>query len=104
MQLDETAALLSASVGAPQIMGFNYKLAGFPDVHSFWASMKESESNQLLAFVNFIKNSGLTDEFRKISNVHKDCAPFAEGYNGSGYAANEYHINIAKAHKKWSTQ
>lgn len=39
MQLDRHAALLSASVGGAQIMGFNHKLAGFDTVEAFWDAM-----------------------------------------------------------------
>lgn len=101
MQLDRTAALRSASVGGAQIMGFNHKLAGFATVEAFWSAMKTSERAHLDAFAAFIRNAGLVDELRRISTVHADCAPFAAGYNGSGYAANQYHVKIARAYKKW---
>lgn len=104
MLLDRTAALRSASVGRYQIMGFNHELAGFDDVEAFWDAMMESERRHLEAFVAFIQAAGLTKALRQISNVHADCVPFARGYNGSGYAANNYHVKIAKAHKKWSGQ
>lgn len=104
MKLDRNAALQSASYGGPQIMGFNHKLAGFATVEAFVDAMKTSERAHLEAFVNFIINSGLGDELRRVSNVHADCAPFAKGYNGSGYAKNAYHVKIAKAHDKRSAQ
>lgn len=102
MALDAKAALRSASVGRYQIMGFNHTLAGFDTVEAFWAAMKQSERRHLEAFVAFIKASGLVDELRAISNVHAANVPFARSYNGPGYAANEYHIKIARAHKRWS--
>lgn len=102
MSLDRTAALRSASVGAPQIMGFNHKLAGFNTVEAFWDAMKESEANQLKAFVAFLINSKLADELRACSTDPKSCRPFAKGYNGSGFEANNYHGKIAAAIKKWS--
>lgn len=102
MKLDRTAALKSASYGRYQIMGFNHKLAGFATVEAYVDAMKKSERAHLEAFVSFIQNSGLADELRRVSNVHADCIPFASGYNGSGYAANEYHVKIARAHKKYS--
>lgn len=104
MDLDRNAALLSASVGAPQIMGFNFRKAGCSDVESFWAFMKVSERNHLLAFCNFIENEGLCEELRMISNDAITCRSFAAGYNGSGYLKNEYDLKIAKAHKKWSAK
>lgn len=102
MQLDRNAALRSASVGRYQIMGFNHKLAGYDTVEAYWEAMKQSEALHLDAFVSYIVNAHLGDELRKISNVHADCIPFARAYNGPGYAANQYHIKIAKAHKKWT--
>lgn len=102
MQLDRTAALKSASVGRYQIMGFNHRLAGFISVETFWEAMKKSEAEHLAAFVSFILNAKLGDALRQVSNRHADCIPFARGYNGSGYAKNNYHVKIAKAHKKWS--
>lgn len=102
MRLDREAALKATSWGGAQIMGFNHKLAGFSTVDSFVAAMKTSERAHLDAFCNFIASAGLLHELRKISNVHADCAPFARGYNGLGYAANNYHVKIARAHDKWS--
>lgn len=102
MLLDRTAALKSASVGRYQIMGFNHAAAGFQTVEGFWDAMKTSERAQLEAFVSFIISQGLGDALRQISNVHADCVPFARGYNGKGYAANSYHVKLARAHKKWS--
>ncbi|PXW67901.1 uncharacterized protein DUF3380 [Blastomonas natatoria] len=102
MQLDRRAALRSASVGGAQIMGFNHQLAGFDTVEAFWDAMKTSERAHLAAFVSFIRNRGLVSALRAISNRPADCIAFAKGYNGSGFAANEYHIKIAGAHAKWS--
>lgn len=102
MGLDRAAALRSASWGAPQIMGFNHKLAGFDTVEAFVAAMKSGARAHLLAFVAFVKNSGLADELRRVSNNPADCAPFARGYNGSGFAVNAYDVKIAAAHKKHS--
>lgn len=102
MQLDRDAALSSASAGRYQIMGYNHALAGFSSVGAYWEAMKQSEAAQLAAFVTYVKAAKLDDELRKISNVHADCVPFAKGYNGAGYAKNNYHVKIAKAHKKWS--
>ncbi|VXC63856.1 conserved hypothetical protein [Sphingomonas sp. AX6] len=102
MQLDRRAALMSASVGRYQIMGFNHRLAGFATVEAYWDAMMDSERAHLDAFVAFISNAKLVNALRQISNVHAANIPFARGYNGTGYAKNQYHVKIAKAHKKWS--
>lgn len=103
MALDRSAALRSASWGGPQIMGFNHKLAGYDTVEAFVDAMKSGSRAQLMAFVSFVKGKGLTAALRAVSNVHADCEAFALGYNGKGFALNEYHIKIARAHKKWSS-
>jgi hypothetical protein len=102
MQLDRDAALRSASVGGAQIMGFNHKLAGFDTVEAFWDAMKVSERAHLDAFAAFINNKGLRGALRQISNMDAACIAFASGYNGTGYAANQYHIKIARAYAKWA--
>ena len=100
MKLDAHAALMSASVGRYQIMGFNFKAAGFATVEAFWAAMKTSERAHLEAFVTFIINSSLSDELRAISATPADCEPFARLYNGTGQVK-AYGSKIAAAFKKW---
>lgn len=102
MQLDRQAALLSASVGGAQIMGFNHKLAGFDTVEAFWDAMKESEAAHLKAFASFIRNRGLVSALKAISSVASACIAFAKAYNGVGYAKNNYHVKIGKAHSKYA--
>lgn len=102
MALDRPAALRSASWGAAQIMGFNHKLAGFDTVDAFVAAMKTGSRAHLMAFVAFVQNSGLVAALRQITTYHASAVPFARGYNGTGYAKNEYHIKIARAFAKWS--
>ncbi len=101
MQLDRRAALRSASVGGAQIMGFNHSAAGFDTVEAFWDAMKVSERAHLDAFVAFITHKRLGAALRAVSNVPAACVAFASGYNGPGYAANNYHVKIAQAHAKW---
>lgn len=100
--LDRPAALMSASAGRYQILGENYRLAGFADVESFWAAMQDSERRHLEAFVAFVKNSGLVDELRQVSAVPSQCLPFALGYNGPAAEQNRYPEKIAVAFQKWS--
>lgn len=102
MALDRHAALLSASVGGAQIMGFNHAAAGFETVEAFWEAMKVSEVAHLKAFASFIAAKRLVSALKAISNTPADCIAFAKGYNGSGYAANNYHVKIAAAHAKFA--
>ncbi|MNR63560.1 hypothetical protein D3C85_1859090 [compost metagenome] len=57
-----------------------------------------------MAFVAFVKASGLTAALRQITTYHASAEPFARGYNGPGYKANEYHVKIARAFAKWSAK
>lgn len=102
MALDRPAALLSASVGGGQIMGFNHKAAGFDTVEAYWEAMKVSELAHLKAFASFITSKQLVTALKAISNSDEDCIPFANGYNGTRYAENNYHKKIAKAHAKYA--
>jgi hypothetical protein len=93
--IDRTAALMSASWGRFQIMGFNYAACGFRSLDAFVTAMKESEGRQLQAFVEYVVSSGLGDELR-------DCRwkDFARLYNGPAYAANHYDTKLADAYTK----
>jgi hypothetical protein len=95
--LDRGAALQSASWGLFQIMGANYKACGFASVEDFVAAMERSEGDQLKAFVNFIRSNKLDDFLR-----NRDWASFAKGYNGPGYAKNQYDKKLAAAYGKFS--
>jgi hypothetical protein len=97
--LNEEAALKSTSWGLGQVMGFNYKVAGYPDVLSFVKDMHVSEGKQLMAMMNFIKNNGLDKPLRK-----HDWAAFAYGYNGPGYRKNKYDTKLAEAYRHFSSQ
>lgn len=92
--LDERAALMSASWGRFQIMGFNHGACGFASVEDFVQAMAESEARQLDAFVAFIESRHLADELRD-----KRWADFARLYNGPGYAANRYDQKMATAYR-----
>jgi N-acetylmuramidase len=53
--LDQEAAMLSASWGKFQIMGFNFKAAGFNSVLDFVKAMFTNEGAHLAAFSRFIR-------------------------------------------------
>lgn len=95
--LDRDAALQSASWGRFQIMGFNYKSAGFNTLQEFINAMYKSEDEHLNAFVNFIKSQGLS----KYLIAHK-WVDFAKGYNGPSYAKNSYDTKLAEAYRKYA--
>lgn len=97
-KLDPQAAMQSASWGRFQIMGFNYKAAGFHDVQSFVNAMKHSEGDQLKAFASFIESNPAMHHALQ----RHDWAAFARAYNGPGYAQNDYDTKIAAAYRRFS--
>lgn len=92
-------ALMSASWGRFQIMGFNHKLAGHSELQPFINAMYKGERQQLEAFVAFIKNTGLV---RYLNS--KDWAGFALRYNGKGYAKNQYDVKLRDAYNHFKRQ
>lgn len=92
--LDRDAALRSASWGAFQIMGDNYRLCGFQNAEDFVAAMVSGEPAQLDAFVAFVKKNHLDDEL-----IRTDWAGFARGYNGPAYRANKYDEKLEAAYR-----
>ena len=87
------AAMESTSIGLPQIMGFHWKSLGFSSVGEFWDYMKESEDNQVLAMVKFIKLN------KKMYNalITSDWNTFAYYYNGAQYKKFNYAERLKRA-------
>jgi hypothetical protein len=96
-KLDRTAALMSASWGAGQIMGYNHKAAGFDDVEDMVAAMQASEDAQLSAVAAFVHAEKLTPLLKA-----RDWASFARRYNGPAYARNKYDVRLAGAYKQYA--
>lgn len=97
MDIDETAALKSASWGLGQVLGENHIAAGFNAPQAMVKAMMEDEETHLEASVNFIIYNRLDDELRD-----HDWSAFARGYNGPGYKKNGYHTKLADAYAKWA--
>jgi hypothetical protein len=95
IKLDRKAALMSASYGRYQIMGFNSALCGYKDVEAFYTDMQGDETMHLEAFVNYVEHAGLKDKL-----IARDWAAFAKGYNGPDYAKNQYDVKLAAAYAK----
>jgi hypothetical protein len=96
INIDETAALKSASWGLGQILGENYKAAGYATPQEMVKACVDDEENHLAMMVRFIKANRLDDDLRR-----HDWAGFARGYNGAQYAKNNYDGRLAAAFKKW---
>lgn len=97
MRLDEGAALESASWGLFQIMGFNYRAAGFPTVQAFVAAIKGDDNADMKAFMNFVRaNPRMLQALRD-----KDWRTFAATYNGPGAVAS-YSGKMEEAYRRYA--
>ncbi len=94
--LDRKAALKSASWGIGQIMGGNYRAAGFRGVNAMVTAMMKSENAQLQAMAKFIAGNQLAKALQQ-----QDWAAFARGYNGPDFRKNQYDQRLAAAHAKY---
>lgn len=101
--INKEAAYLSASWGAFQVMGFNFKKCGFKSVFDMVTEFEKGEYEQLVGFINYVKHDKLDDELRT-----KNWASFARQYNGAGYKGNpfttndDYDLKLTAAYKKYS--
>lgn len=88
--LDEGSALQSASWGLGQILGQNFRTAGFNNVTDMVSAMVFSEDHQLAAMASFLIANHLARPL-----AQHDWASFARGYNGPDYAAKNYDGQLA---------
>jgi uncharacterized protein YgiM (DUF1202 family) len=77
-RLDDTAALKSISMGAPQIMGFNYAQLDYPNVQAMFEKFSSDMRYQILGLFKFL-SPGMINALRNL-----DFTTFAGYYNGSG--------------------
>lgn len=96
MQLNEDAALESASVGLFQVLGENWRDLGYASVQAFWDANKRSEGDQLDAFVRYVIANKLAGALAQGGADAASWVAFVSRYNGSGYAANGYHTKAAR--------
>jgi hypothetical protein len=84
--LDPMAAMRSISMGAAQIMGFNFAKVGYDSVAGMFESFQSGLRHQLLGFFDFVKGPGSTSAMLQALQ-RKSFAGFATLYNGPGQAA-----------------
>ena len=94
IKIHKTAAEKSASYGRYQILGQNFRAAGYDNVDLMIEDYQKGEEKQLNSFVNYIMNNQLDDELR-----NKDWKSFARQYNGAYYWKNQYDIKIKRAYE-----
>lgn len=96
--LDRQAALSSASWGLFQILGSNYRAAGYSTVQRFVTAAYRSAADHLRALTMFIRaDERLVDAVRG-----HDWETFARIYNGPAFRENQYDVRLAAAYRKWS--
>lgn len=92
-EINEEQAIMQSSFGFPQIMGFNYRAAGYSSPKDFYEAMFKEE-NQVSAFLNFLgSNSDLMTALK-----NKDWDEIARLYNGAKYEENNYHVKLENAY------
>lgn len=91
-------ALKSASWGMGQVMGFNYKVAGFKSAAGMVQAMVKSEDAQLSAMAGYLKANGLAEKL-----VKKDWTGFAKVYNGLTYWQNHYDVKLAEQYQRFAS-
>jgi hypothetical protein len=96
-KIDEELALQATSWGLPQILGQNYRAAGFRCASEMVLAFSESEDVQLGAMARFIVANRLDAAL-----VRKDWTTFARGYNGPSYKTLGYHSKLAGAYSHFS--
>lgn len=83
LKVDKVKAMESTSWGLPQIMGFNYKQAGYESVGEMLDDYKKGELQQVVSLIKFIQNSPKL--YKAV--MAGDYETIASTYNGSGHRA-----------------
>jgi len=84
MKIDETAALKSISMGAPQVMGFNYKFIGYKSPQEMFSKFKLDIRFHLFALFDFCKYK--PERIRYLQK--RDFYNFSVEYNGTAAPKN----------------
>lgn len=98
VQVNRTAALESASYGAFQVMGFNWKRLGYASVQDLVNAMYKSSAAHLDSFVRYIQSDAkLLAALRA-----QDWPTCARLYNGANYMINQYDTRLERAFARYS--
>ncbi|THU34880.1 N-acetylmuramidase family protein [Niastella caeni] len=89
------AAMKSTSIGMMQLMGFHYAETGFKKVGDMWDFAKESEYNQVLLAIKWIKTVRSLD----LAIKNKDWQKIAYYYNGANYRSFRYDTRLFSAYR-----
>ena len=83
--LNRAAARLSSALGAPQIMGFNFRLLGYESVDEMYDAFRASEVRQLRGFFDMM-HGGMDPADGIAALREKDFEAFARYYHGEDRA------------------
>lgn len=98
--INQNSAMLSTSYGLGQIMGFNFRAAGFQTVGTMLDAFKINEYEQVKGMLNFIKsNTNLRAAIKTL-----DWRKLAYNYNGPQYALNNYDQKLKAAYDIFQAQ
>lgn len=76
--ISETEAMYATSMGAPQVMGFNYKLIGYSTVQEMFAAFNKDIRYHIMALFDFCNANGTRLQYL----LTRDFLSFAKAYNG----------------------
>lgn len=93
-QISEEYAYQATSWGLPQILGMNFKAAGYNSAVEMVSSFLRNENEHIDAMCRFMLAHNLG-----LPLAEKDWAAFARGYNGAGFAKNGYAAKLAAAYE-----
>ncbi len=77
-KLGDTEALYSISMGAPQVMGFNYKMIGYSSVQDMFQAFSKDIRYHVMALFDFIAAKSTRVQYL----ITGDFLSFAKEYNG----------------------
>lgn len=98
-EINETAALMSISMGIGQVMGFNHKLCGFVTVQDMWAVAKQGFGGQVSIMLKFIESQPAIQK----AMHDKDYVTIARLYNGPAWKKNNYASELEKFTNKYTS-
>ncbi len=77
-QIAETEAMYSISMGAPQVMGFNFNMIGYNSVQEMFAAFSKDIRYHIMALFDFCNANGTRIQYL----LTRDFLSFAKAYNG----------------------
>jgi len=77
-QIAETEAMYSISMGAPQVMGFNFKMIGYNSVQEMFTAFSKDIRYHIMALFDFCNANGTRIQYL----LTRDFLSFAKAYNG----------------------